>query len=209
MSILIGSPEQHVLTDDQINELVESGEPAFLGIDLETTGLEAEDHHILSIALLFLDPNFEPIGDGIEIIVHQPESHLDCMDEWCWETHTKSGLVDKVRQSNIDLQQAEQLAVDFVKAQLPSVNLSNVRDNLPMFGNSIYLDRRFLEVHSKQLFSCFHYRQVDVSTVKEIVHHQYPELYHCIEKSCKHTALADILESAEEMRIYRDHLFRF
>lgn len=207
MAHLTALPKHFVLTDAMKSELLPSGVPAYIGIDLETTGIKAREHHILSVAILLADKNFKPVGEGIELIVHQSEENLSAMDDWCWNTHTESGLVDKVRNSQRSLEDVEDQMIAYLQVNMPNLDVGNVRANLPMLGNSIYLDRRFLEEHMESLFGCFNYRNTDVSTVKEIVRHNRPELYHGLEKSLGHTALADIIESLEEMRIYNEHFF--
>ena len=207
MAHLTTSPENFILTNEMKSQLIPDGVPVFIGIDLETTGLEAENHHILSVAILLADKNFNPIGDGLELIVHQSEENLNTMDDWCRNTHTKSGLIEQVRKSALSQADVEYDMVAFLRANVPNLDIGNARANLPMAGNSIYLDRRFLEVHMSNLFRCFHYRSVDASTIKEIVRHQRPELFHSLEKSLGHTAMADIVESFEELRIYNAHFF--
>lgn len=206
LTILKENPSTYIMTVDNINELLEHGEPAYIGLDIETTGLEAEDHDILSIAVQVIDKEYEHIKEGMEIIIHQGEEVLNKMDDWCWNTHTKSGLVDKVRESKVSLIEAEAMIVEYLKSLIPGLEVGNVRKNLPMFGNSLYLDRRFLEVHTKDLFGCFSYRSVDVSTYKEVIKNKYPALYFCVDKETKHTALDDIHESIEEMKIYDNHI---
>lgn len=208
MTKLLMPMSDFVLTDEMKSELLSDQEPAYLGVDIETTGLDEEVHHILSVALLFSDKHYRPIGKGIEIIIHQSEDILNLMDGWCWKTHTSSGLIDQVRESTCDLSEAEDQLINYIKSAYPSLQVGNERANLPMFGNSIFLDRSFIKKYMKTLLSCFHYRNVDVSTFKEVCRHEIPELYHNVDKSIAHTAMGDIIESFQEMAIYKEHMLK-
>ena len=203
MTKLVGDIANFSFTQEMIDSLPAAGEPAFIGVDLETTGFAPENEHILSVALLLIDRDFEILGEGIELVVHQPETVLDAMDEWCTKTHGESGLTDQVRKSKSSLDMVDLLCEQYLKETIGQ--LSGDVKPLPMFGNTIYLDRRFIEYYMPRLFNCFHYRNIDVSSFKEVAKLLLPELYFSTEKETGHTAMADIVESVEEMQLYRDH----
>jgi oligoribonuclease len=133
------------------------------------------------------------------LVVHQTEAHLATMDSWNKGTHTRSGLVDRVKASPLSESQVEQTMLDFLKAFVPA-------GKSPMCGNTIHQDRRFLLRYMPRLEAFFHYRNIDVSTIKELCRRWRPELLKGFTKKGAHTALADILESIEELRYYRKHL---
>jgi oligoribonuclease len=165
-------------------------------IDMEMTGLLPDADRIIEIALLVTDPQLALIAEGPVLVVHQPDSVLEAMDSWNRSVHKKSGLVDKVRASTLTEAQAEDAALAFLRQHVPAAAS-------PMCGNSICQDRRFLARWMPRLEGYFHYRNLDVSTLKELVRRWKPEVAKGFAKEGKHEALADILESIEELKYYR------
>jgi oligoribonuclease len=165
-------------------------------IDMEMTGLLPDSDRIIEIAMLITDPDLNLLAEGPLLVIHQPDEVLDAMDSWNKGTHKKSGLIDKVRASRLAEAEAEAQAVAFLRQHVPS-------NTSPMCGNSICQDRRFLARWMPRLESYFHYRNLDVSTLKELVRRWKPEAAKGFAKEGKHEALADILESIEELKYYR------
>jgi oligoribonuclease len=165
-------------------------------IDMEMTGLVPDTDRIIEIALLVTDAQLEIVAEGPVLVLHQPDSVLDAMDTWNKSTHARSGLIDRVKASRLTEADAEREALSFLEQHVPA-NVS------PMCGSSICQDRRFLARSMPRLEGYFHYRNLDVSTLKELVRRWKPELAKGFAKEGKHEALADILESLEEMRFYR------
>jgi oligoribonuclease len=164
-------------------------------IDMEMTGLQPDSDRIIEIATLVTDPQLNVIATGPVLVVHQPDEVLDVMDSWNKSTHAKTGLIERVRASALTEPQVEREALDFVAAHVPA-------NSSPMCGNSICQDRRFLARWMPRLEAHFHYRNLDVSTLKELARRWKPELK-AFSKEGKHEALADILESIEELKFYR------
>ena len=165
-------------------------------LDMEMTGLQPESDRIIEIALLVTDLNLETIAEGPVLVVHQPEEVLGAMDSWNKGTHGKTGLIERVRASSLTEAQAERQALEFLRAHVPA-------STSPMCGSSICQDRRFLARWMPALESYFHYRNLDVSTIKELVKRSKPEVLKGFAKEGKHEALADIHESVEELKYYR------
>ena len=165
-------------------------------IDMEMTGLQPDSDRVIELAMLVTDPQLNVLATGPVLVVHQPDSVLDAMDSWNQSTHKKSGLIDRVRASTMDEAAAERAALQFLAAHVPA-------STSPMCGNSICQDRRFLARWMPRLEAHFHYRNLDVSTLKELVRRWKPELMKGFSKEGKHEALADILESIEELKFYR------
>jgi len=167
-------------------------------IDMEMTGLQPDSDRIIEIAMLVTDSQLAPVAAAPVLVVHQPDSVLDAMDSWNKSVHAKSGLIERVRASTLDEAQAEREALAFLAAHAPA-GVS------PMCGNSICQDRRFLARWMPRLEAWFHYRNLDVSTLKELVKRWKPEATKEMMKlkQGKHEALADILESIEELKYYR------
>src|SRR5882762_7355033 len=165
-------------------------------IDMEMTGLQPDSDRIIEIALLVTDAQLVTVAEGPVIVIHQPDAVLDAMDAWNKATHAKTGLIERVRSAKLTEAQAERAALEFL-AQHVAANVS------PMCGNSICQDRRFLARWMPQLEAHFHYRNLDVSTLKELVRRWKPEAAKGFSKEGKHEALADILESIEELKFYR------
>ena len=168
-------------------------------IDLEMTGLDPERDRIIEIATLVTDIQLNILDQGPVIAIHQPDDVLSAMDEWNTKTHGESGLVDRVRASSIDVEEAERQTLEFVK-RLVRKNVS------PLCGNTICQDRRFLYRYMPRLESYLHYRNLDVSTLKEIADYWYPGLSSGFTKRSAHRALDDIIESIDELKFYREKL---
>jgi oligoribonuclease len=165
-------------------------------IDMEMTGLQPDSDRILEIALIVTDAQLNLLAEGPVLVVRQPEEVLDAMDSWNKSTHKKSGLLDRVRTDGLPEADAERRAIAFLSGYVPNATS-------PMCGNSICQDRRFLARWMPQLEAYFHYRNLDVSTLKELVRRWKPEAIKGFAKEGKHEALADILESIEELKYYR------
>ncbi len=168
-------------------------------IDLEMTGLVPDTDRIIEIAVVVTDPHLGRRVEGPVFAVHQSDAALDAMDTWNKGTHGRSGLIDRVKASTIDEAQAEAAVIEFLKKYVP-------RGKSPMCGNSICQDRRFLARTMPTLEAFFHYRNLDVSTLKELAKRWKPEIIAGIKKAQAHTALADVHESIDELAYYREHL---
>ncbi|MET4692714.1 oligoribonuclease [Endozoicomonas lisbonensis] len=165
-------------------------------IDLEMTGLEPDTDRILEIATIVTDGQLNQIAEGPVIAIHESDDVLSNMNEWCIKTHGQTGLTERVRQSTISLAEAERMTLDFLKDHIePGIS--------PMCGNSIGQDRRFLHRYMPELHDFFHYRNIDVSTLKELARRWKPAIMDGFNKKGTHLALEDIRESIEELRYYR------
>jgi oligoribonuclease len=169
-------------------------------IDMEMTGLQPDSDRIIELALLVTDANLAVLSESPVWVVHQPDEVLEAMDAWNKGTHGKSGLIEKVRASRLAEAEVERAALEFLAQHAPA-KVS------PMCGNSICQDRRFLARWMPELESYFHYRNLDVSTLKELVRRWKPEASKGFAKEGKHQALADIHDSLEELRYYRKTVF--
>ena len=167
-------------------------------IDLEMTGLKPDTDVIIEMATIVTTANLEIVAEGPVIAIHQPDSVLDAMDEWNKRTHAASGLIDRVRESKYTMASAEARTLEVLKV-LVEPNSS------PICGNSICQDRRFLARHMPTLEKFFHYRNLDVSTLKELARRWAPDLLGGFVKQGEHKALADIQESIRELAYYREH----
>ena len=170
-------------------------------IDMEMTGLQPDSDCIIEMAVIITDSSLNEIAVSPVLVVHQADAVLDGMDNWNKSTHAKSGLIDKVKASALDDATAEAQMLAFVQKYVPS-------GTSPMCGNSICQDRRFLARWMPKLEAWFHYRNLDVSTLKELVKRWKPELAKGLTKHGKHEALADINESIEELKYYREHFLK-
>jgi oligoribonuclease len=170
-------------------------------IDLEMTGLDPERDRIIEMALVVTDAQLARRVAGPVLAIHQSDATLDAMDAWNQGTHGRSGLTDRVKASTIDEAQAEALAIGFLERYV-------ARNKSPMCGNSICQDRRFLARTMPRLEAYFHYRNLDVSTLKELARRWKPDLLAGFRKAQAHTALADIEESIDELAYYREHFLR-
>jgi oligoribonuclease len=171
-------------------------------IDLEMTGLDPDKDLIIEIATVITDKNLNVLAEGPVLAVHQSDAALAAMDDWNQQHHGQSGLIERVRQSQISPAAAEQQTLEFLQHWLP-VNTS------PICGNSIGQDRRFLYRYMPELEKFFHYRNLDVSTIKELAARWAPHLAEGFNKKAAHQALEDIYESIDELRYYREHFFKF
>lgn len=170
-------------------------------VDLEMTGLNPDLDHILEIAIVITDQNLNILADDFNLIIHQPKEILDLMHNTVREIHSHNSLLDLVPKSNISLNIAEHKALEFIKTYVS-------KHNSPMCGNSICMDRRFLFRHMPTLEQYFHYRNLDVSTVKNLGIYWFPEKIKDFSKQNNlHRAKDDILQSIAELKFYRDHLF--
>jgi oligoribonuclease len=169
-------------------------------IDMEMTGLDADLCHVLEIACLVTDGQLNIIAEGPVIAIHQPDHILDGMDEWCTRVHGQSGLTQRCRESQCNEAQASQMMLAFLREHVAD-------GKSPMCGNSIGQDRRFMAKHMPELEAFFHYRNIDVSTVKELVRRWQPALMDGFSKAGTHQAMDDIRESLNELRYYRSVAF--
>lgn len=169
-------------------------------IDLEMTGLLPEEDVIIEIATIVTDAQLNEIAVGPVYAIKQSDERLAAMDDWNTRTHTESGLVKRIKEAGVDIAAAEQATIAFLKQHLDA-------NTSPMCGNSICQDRRFLARYMPELEAYFHYRNLDVSTVKELAKRWKPSIINGFEKHNAHEALADIRESIEELKYYRVHFF--
>ncbi len=169
-------------------------------IDLEMTGLDPEENTIIEIATIVTDSELNVLAEGPVLAVHQPESELAKMDEWNVRTHGNSGLTARVRASQVDMAEAERQTLAFLAQWVPA-------GASPICGNSVGQDRRFLVKYMPELEAYFHYRTIDVSTVKELVRRWQPALLDEFSKAGSHQALDDIRESIAELSFYRRKVF--
>lgn len=170
-------------------------------VDLEMTGLDPETDRIIEVAVVVTDANLNVLAEGPVYAIHQSDTILNGMDAWNKGTHGKSGLIDRVKASNITEAMAEDSLIDFLVDYVP-------RGKSPMCGNTICQDRRFMAKTMPKLEAFFHYRNLDVSTLKELARRWKPELIDGFKKQQKHTALADIMESIDELKYYREHFIK-
>ena len=184
-----------------------AGEPAvadnrLVWIDLEMTGLEVERHVIVEIACIVTDSELAPVDDGVDLVLHADDAALENMGDYVRTMHTKSGLLPAIQASSISVADAQHRVLDYVRGHVGAPGVA------PLCGNSIGVDRRFLDCYMRELDTYLHYRSIDVSSLKELCHRWYPEIYRKRpNKSEQHRALDDIRESIEELRYYREQLF--
>ena len=170
-------------------------------IDMEMSGLLPDSDRILELAAVVTDAELNVLAQSPVLVVHQSDAVLDGMDAWNKGTHGRSGLIDKVKASTLDEAAASHQMIDFLKQHVPA-------SKSPMCGNSICQDRRFMARYMPELESYFHYRNLDVSVFKELSRRWKPAIYSGFKKSSKHEALADIYESIEELKYYREHFIK-
>lgn len=170
-------------------------------LDCEMSGLDPEKERLLEIAVVVTGPDLTPRIDGPVLVIHQSDAVLDGMDAWNKGTHGRSGLIDKAKASTLDEAAAEQQLLEFIAKYVP-------RSGSPMCGNTIGQDRRFLVKYMPKLEAYFHYRNLDVSTLKELAKRWKPAAYNAFKKQQAHTALADVHESIEELAHYRETFLR-
>ena len=170
-------------------------------LDCEMTGLNPEVDRIIEIAIVVTGPGLEPRVEGPVLVIHQSDEQLGKMDAWNRGTHTRSGLIEKVKASTISEEEAQAHLLSFLSRFIP-------KKGSPLCGNSIGQDRRFLVKYMPQLEAFFHYRNLDVSTLKELTKRWRPDIYNAFKKQQRHTALADVHESIDELAHYRQHFLR-
>jgi len=170
-------------------------------LDCEMTGLEPETERIIEIAVIVTGPHLIPRIEGPVLVIHQSDALLDAMDAWNKGTHGKSGLIDKVKTSTTTEEDAQAQVLAFIAQYIP-------QGGSPMCGNSIGQDRRFLAKYMPRLEAYFHYRNLDVSTLKELSKRWAPDIYKAFKKQQRHTALADVHESIDELAHYREHFLK-
>ncbi len=173
---------------------------ALIWIDLEMTGLSPETDRIIEVATIITDSELNIVAEGPVLAVHQSDAMLAGMDEWNQRTHAGTGLIERVKQSTYSEADAERLTLEFLQNHVP-------KNKSPMCGNSICQDRRFLARTMPQLEAWFHYRNLDVSSIKELVRRWKPVLCNGVVKKNTHKAIDDIRESIEELKYYREHFF--
>ena len=170
-------------------------------LDMEMSGLSSDTDRILELAVVITDANLNVLGESPVLVVHQSDAVLDGMDAWNKATHARSGLIDKVKASTLDEAAATLQMIEFLK-QFVATGKS------PMCGNSICQDRRFMARYMPDLEAYFHYRNLDVSVFKELARRWKPKVYSGFKKASKHEALADIYESIDELKYYREHFIK-
>ncbi|OYY93437.1 MAG: oligoribonuclease [Hydrogenophilales bacterium 28-61-23] len=170
-------------------------------VDMEMSGLNPDTDVVLEVALIVTDKDLNLVEEGPVLVLHQSDAVLDGMDSWNKGTHGKSGLIDKVKASTLSEADVSARMIEFMKQHVEA-RMS------PMCGNSICQDRRFMARHLPDLEAYFHYRNLDVSTLKELAGRWRPELKDGFKKANSHTALADIQESIEELKYYREHFIK-
>jgi len=170
-------------------------------VDMEMTGLEPETDRIIEVAMVVTDMHLNVLAEGPVLAIHQSDETLDKMDAWNKGTHGRSGLIDRVKASTVSEAQAEAELIAFMRQWVPN-------GKSPMCGNTIGQDRRFMVKYMPKLEAFFHYRNIDVSTLKELGRRWKPEMVAGFKKAQKHTALADIVESIEELKYYRENFIK-
>ena len=185
----------------QATPVLAKSEQNLIWLDCEMTGLDPEKERIIEIAVIVTGPELTPRVEGPVLVIHQPGSVLDAMDSWNTGTHGRSGLTAKVKASTLTEEQATDQQIAFLSQYVP-------KGTSPMCGNTIGQDRRFLVKYMPRLEAFFHYRNVDVSTLKELARRWRPEVVDAFKKQQLHTALADVHESIDELVHYREHFIR-
>jgi oligoribonuclease len=169
--------------------------------DMEMTGLDPDKDRIIEVAVVVTDSELNILAEGPVYVIHQSDEIMDGMDAWNKGTHGRSGLIERVKNSTVTEEEAETALIEFLKQYVPA-------GKSPMSGNTICQDRRFMARGMPKLEAFFHYRNLDVSTLKELCRRWKPELVAGFKKKQAHTALADILESVEELKYYREHFIK-
>jgi oligoribonuclease len=170
-------------------------------LDCEMTGLDPDKERLIEIAIVITGPHLTPRIEGPVLVIHQSDALLGAMDAWNKGTHGRSGLIDKVKASTVSEAEAEKLILEFITRYVP-------KGASPLCGNTISQDRRFLVKYMPKLEAYLHYRNLDVSTLKELAKRWRPDVYSGFRKAQKHTALADVHESIDELIHYRTHFLR-
>lgn len=189
---------------------MEKREDLLIWIDLETTGLDRADnmlgvqnHKIIEVGVMITDFDYNPVDEGFEIIIHHSLETLESkMNDYVKNMHTESGLIDKIVKSPFSLQMAEGMIIDYI-------DKFNIKHGVsPICGNNVSFDKNFIDAQMPKLGNVFHYRKIDVSSIKEIASRKYPEVAKLINKQMKHRGLDDIKESIEELKIYESQMFK-
>jgi oligoribonuclease len=188
-------------SDTPANAPARPNEMNLVWVDMEMTGLDPDNDRIIEVAVVVTDSELNVLAEGPVFAIHQSDEILNGMDSWNKGTHGRSGLIDRVKASTVSEADAETALVAFLKHFVPP-------GKSPMCGNTICQDRRFMARTMPKLEQFFHYRNLDVSTLKELCKRWKPELASGFKKHQKHTALADIIESIEELRYYREHFIK-
>ncbi len=183
---------------NSITESTTTDQNNLIWLDMEMSGLLPDSDRILELAVVVTDANLNVLGESPVLVIHQSDAVLDGMDAWNKGAHGRSGLIEKVKSSTLTEDEATLQMITFLKQYVPS-------GKSPMCGNSICQDRRFMARYMPDLEKYFHYRNLDVSTFKELARRWKPEIYSGFKKASKHEALADIYESIEELKYYREH----
>jgi len=170
-------------------------------VDMEMSGLDPTIERVLEVAIVITDTQLNTVAEGPVIVVHQPAAVLDAMDAWNKSTHAKSGLIERVKASRLTEADADSRLVEFLKQHVPA-GVS------PLCGNSVHQDRRFMVKYLPAFEAYFHYRNLDVSTLKELMRRWKPELAAGMTKHGRHEALADVNESIDELKYYREHFLK-
>ncbi|MDO9401767.1 MAG: oligoribonuclease [Polaromonas sp.] len=181
--------------------LLKKSDQNLVWLDCEMSGLDPDKERLLEIAVIVTGPQLTPRIEGPVLVIHQPDDLLDKMDNWNKGTHGRSGLIAKVKASSVTEEDAEKQLLAFLAQYLP-------KGKSPMCGNTIGQDRRFLVKYMPKLEAFFHYRNIDVSTLKELAKRWRPEVYGAFKKQQSHTALADVHESIDELAHYRTHFLK-
>ena len=192
---------QAPLPSDAPDVTLSKSDDNLVWIDCEMTGLDPEKERLLEIAVVVTGPNLSPRVEGPVCVIHQSDELLNKMDSWNKGTHGRSGLIDKVKASKLTEQDAEEQILAFIKKYVS-------KSSSPLCGNTISQDRRFLVKFMPKLEAYLHYRNLDVSTLKELSKRWKPEVFNSFKKQQKHTALADVHESIEELAHYREHFIK-
>jgi oligoribonuclease len=170
-------------------------------IDLEMTGLDADNHRIVEIACVVTDAELRPLGDGVQCVIHQPDGMLASMEEVVWRMHERSGLLHAIRESVVGVEVAEQQVLDYVRRYARP-------NSAPLCGNSVGTDRRFVSKYMSRFDAYLHYRNIDVSSLKELCRRWAPEVYTGRPpKTENHRAMSDVFDSIDELRYYRERMF--
>ena len=175
--------------------------PPLIWLDLEMSGLDPDSERIIEIATVVTNANLDEIKEGPNLVIKQPQEYIDGMDEWNIKQHTNSGLIDCLKATKISETDAEKQTLEFLRKHTK-------KGKSPLCGNSISHDRRFLVRYMPELAAFFHYRNIDVSSIKELVKRWNPQLVEGIEKDGNHRALTDVYESIKELKFYKENLFK-
>ena len=200
MFIVKSIRENYMLQENKVQQdsEIRPNEFNLIWVDMEMTGLNPDTDKIIEVAVIVTDAQLNVLAQGPVLVIHQPDEVLDAMDAWNKGTHSRSGLIDRVKASTMSEEDAQEQLIDFLRRYVP-------KGKSPMCGNTICQDRRFMVRGMPKLESYFHYRNLDVSTIKELCRRWNPEILNGFKKRQEHTALSDILESIEELKYYRQH----